>query len=67
MSMKRGHSGGIMNWKKFREEYGESPEDHFEDPADYQESIGNRFEAKRIRSRRKKIENGELPEDEEEN
>ena len=41
-----------MNWQRFREEYGESPEEHYDDPADYQESIGNVFEANRIRKRR---------------
>lgn len=47
-----------MNWKRFTELYGERPEEHYEDPADYQDSIGNRFEANRIRKRRKDREEG---------
>lgn len=41
-----------MNWQKFREEYGESPEEHYDDPAEYQEKIGNKFYANQIRKRR---------------
>jgi len=41
-----------MNWRKFREEYGESPEEHYDDPAEYQESIGNIYYANLIRKRR---------------
>ena len=41
-----------MNWQKFREEYGESPEEHFDDPADYQDSIGNKYYANQIRKKR---------------
>ena len=41
-----------MDWNKFREEYGEGPEEHFDNPADYQDSIGNKFFANRIRKKR---------------
>jgi len=41
-----------MNWQKFREEYNESPEEHYDDPAEYQESIGNKLYANQIRKRR---------------
>ena len=44
-------------------EYHESPEDLYDDPADYQDSIGNHHEAKRIRKRRKAIEDGDISED----
>lgn len=41
-----------MNWKRFREEYGEGPEDHFDDPyeyARYLERAGQKHQAKTIR------------------
>lgn len=41
-----------MNWKQFKEEYGEGPEEHYEDPAEYQEKIGNKYYANRIRKKR---------------
>lgn len=41
-----------MNWQEFTEEYGERPEEHFDDPAEYQESIGNKFFANQIRKKR---------------
>ena len=45
--------GGKMNWREFTEKYGEYPEDHYDDPADFQEAIGNKAEANRIRKERK--------------
>ena len=53
-----------MNWQQFREEHGEGPDDHFEDPADYWDSKGDHHRANAIRARRKKVENGEIAEDE---
>jgi len=53
-----------MNWNRMKEEYGEYPEDHFDDPADYQQSIGNSYEANRIRQRRRKVEDGDIAEPE---
>ena len=41
-------------------EFHESPEDLWDDPADYQEAIGNTFEARRIRKRRKAVEDGDI-------
>jgi len=41
-----------MNWQKFIEEYGENPEEHYDDPAEYQEKIGNKLFANQIRKRR---------------
>lgn len=46
-----------MNWRRFKEEYGEGPEEHYDDPAEYQESIGNKYSANQIRKRRE----GEMP------
>jgi len=51
-----------MNWRKFTEDYGEKPEEHFDDPADFQDSIGNHDRANAIRARRRKIEKGEIEE-----
>lgn len=42
----------------------EGPEDHFEDPADYWDSVGDHHRANMIRKRRRQIENGERAEDE---
>jgi len=56
-----------MNWQQFREEYGEGPEDHFEDGyeyARYLERRGDHHRASAVRARRKKMENGEIAEDE---
>ena len=53
-----------MNWNRMRDELGEYPDEHFDDPADYQDSIGNTHIADRIRARRRKIEDGEVAEDE---
>ena len=53
-----------MSYRKLREEYNEGPEDHFDDPADYQESIGNKYEANMIRKQRRQVENGEREGDE---
>jgi len=53
-----------MNWRKFAEDFGEYPDEHFDDPADFQQSAGNRLEAKRIRAQRRKVEDGEVAEDE---
>lgn len=41
-----------MDWRKFREEYNEGPEEHYDDPAEHQESIGNKLYANQIRKRR---------------
>ena len=49
-----------MSWKEFREMYNESPEEHFDDPADYWDSIGDHHRANAIRARRRKIEEGEI-------
>ena len=53
-----------MNWRKFTEDYGEKPEEHFDDPADYFDSIGNHDRADKIRADRRKIKNGEREEKE---
>lgn len=39
-------------------------EEHYDDPADYQDSVGNRYEGNRIRKRRQAIEDGDVAEDE---
>ena len=52
-----------MSLKKLKEEYGEGPEDHFEDPAAYWDSMGDHHRANAIRARRRKIENGEREEE----
>lgn len=54
-----------MNWREFIEQYSERPEEHFDDPADYQEKYGDPFIAKQIRARRKKIELGIIEEPQE--
>ena len=52
-----------MNWRKFAEDFGEYPDEHFDDPADYQDSIGNTHIADRIRARRRKVEDGDISDD----
>ena len=52
-----------MNWKEFGRQYGEGPDEHFEDPAEYWDSVGDRHRAKAIRARRMKIEAGETDAD----
>ena len=52
-----------MTNRQLKDKYNEGPEDHFDDPADYQESIGNKYEANMIRKRRRQVENGERAED----
>ena len=47
-----------MSWREFEERYGERPDEHFEDPAEYWDSVGDRHRARAIRTRRRKIENG---------
>ena len=53
-----------MNWREFTDRYGEGPDEHFDDPADYQDSIGNTHIANRIRARRRKVEDGDIAGDE---
>jgi len=43
-----------MSWAEYTEMYGERPEEHYDDPADYQDAIGNHHIAKAIRARRRK-------------
>ena len=48
-----------MNWNKFREEFGEGKEDHFDDPYEYVrylERCGDKAEARRLRKRLEKQE-----------
>lgn len=45
-------------------EFHESPQELYDDPADYQEAIGNTATAKQIRAKRKAVENGDIPEPE---
>ena len=53
-----------MSYRQLKEKYGEGPEDHFEDPAVYWDSVGDHHRANAIRAKRRKIENGDLPEEE---
>ena len=51
--------------KDFEANY-EKSEEHFDDPAMYWGSVGNHHRANAIRARRRKIEDGDIPEPEEE-
>ena len=53
-----------MNWREFEEKYNERPEEHFDDPADYWDSVGDHHRANAIRARRRKVEEGVIAEDE---
>jgi len=44
-------------------EFHERPQDLYDDPADYQDAIGNHQLAKQIRRRREAIERGDISED----
>ena len=35
-----------MDWKEFAEDYGEHPWEHYEDPADYWDSRGDKARAR---------------------
>lgn len=40
-----------MNWRELEEEYGEHPDEHYDDPADYQQSIGNTYQGEAEKGR----------------
>ena len=54
-----------MGWKEFAEDYGEHPWEHYDDPADYWDSRGDKARARAIRARHEAIERGDIPEEEE--
>ena len=51
-----------MSWREFQEQYGEKPEEHYDDPALYWDSRGDHARANKIRADRRKIKNGEKEE-----
>ena len=58
----KGCWGLPLSWTEFREQYGEKPEDFFDDPALYWDSRGDHARANKIRADRRKIKNGEKEE-----